>query len=58
MEVSNSCDPYYDDTQITLEVAGGAAAALKSVYGTPPNTSPGGGGAGHCYGPLNFYFKA
>ena len=24
--------------------------------GTPPNVIPGGGGANHCYGPLNFHF--
>ena len=57
LELSNGCDTYYDDTAIKLQVVGGAAASLKSVYGAPNHLSPGGGGAGHCYGPLNFYFQ-
>lgn len=52
------CDSYHDDVGTTVSVVGGAAAGVKSVYGAPPHVIPGGGGAGHCYGPLNFYFGA
>jgi hypothetical protein len=55
---ADGCDNWYDDAQTTVTVVGGAAADVVSVYGTPPHTSPGGGGSGHCYGPLNFYFTA
>jgi len=41
---------------VAIDVVGGAAAAVESVYGAPPGSKPGGGGAGHCYGPLNLYF--
>ena len=49
--------PNYDDTGCTIQVDGGAGAGVKSVYGTPPKVKIGGGGADHCYGPLNFYFE-
>lgn len=52
------CDGWYDDTGTTVSVVGGADAAVTSVYGHPPKLSPGGGGVGHCYGPLNFYFTS
>ena len=52
---ANGCDGWYDDTGVTVAVVGGAAANVSSVYGTPPQLQPGGGGAGHCYGPLNMY---
>jgi len=51
------CDGWYDDTGTTVSVVGGTTAAVKSVYGHPPNVNPGGGGVGHCYGPLNFYYS-
>jgi hypothetical protein len=50
------CDAWHDDTGTTIEVVGGDAAKVASFYGTPPNVHPGGGGANHCYGPLNFHF--
>ena len=57
LEMSNGCDSYHDDTKTQIAVVGGAKAGVRSVYGVPPHTQPGGGGADHCYGPLNFYFK-
>jgi hypothetical protein len=51
------CDPWYDDTSAQITVVGGAASDVKSVYGTAPHVSPGGGGANHCYGPLSFHFE-
>lgn len=50
------CDGWHDDEGTTVTVVGGDAAEVKSVYGAPPSLMPGGGGAGHTYGPLNFYF--
>ena len=50
------CDAWRDDTGTTIEVVGGDAAKVASFYGTPPNVISGGGGANHCYGPLNFHF--
>ena len=53
------CDAWHDDTGTTIEVVGGDAAKVASFYGTPPNgVKPGGGGLGHCYGPLNFHFTS
>lgn len=57
MELSNGCDPYYDDVGTTISVDDGEGAHVRSVYGTPPKVTPGGGGLRHCYGPLNFYFQ-
>ena len=56
-ELNVGCDSYYDDVGVTIAVRNPGVAAVKSVYGKPPNVSPGGGGANHSYGPLNFYFK-
>jgi hypothetical protein len=54
---SKGCDTYFDDEAGVIHVAGAEAAAhVKSVYGTPPAVKLGGGGAGHCYGPLNFHY--
>jgi hypothetical protein len=56
VEDSTSCDSHYDDTGAKLQVVGGSAANVRSIYGSPPHVTPGGGGADHCYGPLNFYY--
>ena len=56
LALTAKCDAWRDDTGTTIEVVGGAAADVSSFYGTPPNVHPGGGGAGHCYGPLSFHF--
>jgi hypothetical protein len=51
------CDAWHDDEHTEIEVVGGAAAgAVQSFYGVPPKVHKGGGGTGHCYGPLNFHF--
>jgi len=56
--VETACDGFYDDVGTVLNVTGGASAAVTSVYADPASKTgwlPGGGGPGHCYGPLNFY---
>jgi hypothetical protein len=55
--LADGCDGYYDDVDTRVDVVGGDAADVTSAYAAPPHTMPGGGGAGHCYGPLNFYFS-
>lgn len=58
LTLNTKCDTYHDDTGTTIEVVGGAAAQVKSIYGAPLHVKSGGGGANHCYGPLNFHFSA
>eukprot|EP01043_Picozoa_sp_COSAG02_P013133 COSAG02_NODE_521_length_20750_cov_10.721079_4_plen_415_part_00 len=50
------CDAWHDDVGTAIEVVGGVGANVKSFFGPPPKVQVGGGGAGHCYGPLNFHF--
>ena len=50
------CDAWHDDVGTAIEVIGGVGAQVKSFFGHPPKVQVGGGGAGHCYGPLNFHF--
>lgn len=54
---THGCDGWYDDMGNTLTVAEDTTMEPRSVYGVPPKLTPGGGGVGHCYGPLNFYFS-
>eukprot|EP00039_Didymoeca_costata_P032356 m.37506 g.37506 ORF g.37506 m.37506 type:complete len:741 (+) comp9320_c0_seq4:164-2386(+) len=53
--VETGCDAWLDDTATTLTTTGDINCS--SVYGGKGAWSPGGGGSGHCYGPLNIYYS-
>lgn len=53
---NTGCDSFLDDMESTITTAGGAPAQVGSVYQGGAVWMPGGGGTGHCYGPMNFYY--
>lgn len=55
MDQSYAQSAFYDDMGTVLETSG-AAALAGSVYGGGGKLLPGGGGVGHCYGPVNVLY--
>lgn len=54
---SASSDNFHDDMGTLLKTSD-AATIAGSVYGSPGNLHPGGGGYMHSYGPANVLFAA